>query len=107
MNQHVETRCNLRSRAGIWGLPIPDDIISLPQKVSGIEVKIEVWQYGTVAQILHIGPFSIEMPMIQRLQNFIAGNGYEIAGVHEEGISRRPRQRFRRPQFVTRLEKSK
>ncbi len=81
---------------GIWGLPIPDDITSLPQKVSGIEVKTEVWQYGTVAQVLHIGPFSAEMPAVQRLHNFIAGNGYEIAGVHEEEYLTTPKAKVQK-----------
>ncbi|GAI56256.1 unnamed protein product, partial [marine sediment metagenome] len=36
----------------IIGLPIPEDTTSLPQKVAGIEAKIETWEYGTVAQIL-------------------------------------------------------
>jgi hypothetical protein len=75
---------------GIWGLPIPDDTTSLLQKVPGIEVKIEVWEYGTVAQILHLGPFSTELPTVQRLHNFIAENGYEIAGVHEEEYLTKP-----------------
>jgi hypothetical protein len=52
--------------------------------VPGFEVKIERWEYGLVAQILHIGPFSSEGPTIQRLHEFIAAQGYEIAGVHEE-----------------------
>jgi len=69
---------------GIWGLPIPDDVASLPQKVPGTEVKIEVWDYGTVAQILHIGPYDTEMPTVQRLHSFITDSGYEIAGTHEE-----------------------
>jgi hypothetical protein len=81
---------------GIWGLPIPDDVTSLPQKVSGIEVRREVWQYGTVAQILHIGPFSTEMPAVQRLHNFIAGNGYEIAGIHEEEYLTTPKAKVQK-----------
>jgi len=69
---------------GICGLPIPEDTTSLPQKVPGIEVKIEKWDYGTVAQILHIGPYSEEGATVERLHKFIKKNGYEIAGVHEE-----------------------
>ncbi|MDO8671451.1 MAG: GyrI-like domain-containing protein [Dehalococcoidia bacterium] len=69
---------------GIWGMAIPDDIIVLPQKVPDVEVRSEVWQYGTVAQILHIGPYAEEEPTIQRLHEFIAEHGYEIAGDHEE-----------------------
>ena len=68
----------------IIGLPIPEDTTSLPQKVPNIEVKIETWDYGTVAQILHLGPYDQEQPTVERLQKFIEENGYEIAGVHEE-----------------------
>jgi len=68
----------------IVGLPIPEDTTSLPQKVPNIEVKIEPWQYGTVAQILHLGPYDQECPTVERLQQFIKDSGYEIAGVHEE-----------------------
>ena len=68
----------------IIGLPIPEDTASLPQKVAGTEVKIETWQYGTVAQILHLGPYDQECATVERLQKFIEENGYEIAGMHEE-----------------------
>ena len=68
----------------IIGLPIPEDTTSLPQKVAGIEVKIESWEYGTVAQILHLGAYDQERPTVERLQKFIEENGYEIAGMHEE-----------------------
>jgi hypothetical protein len=69
---------------GIWGLPIPDAVDSLPQKTPGTEVKIEVWTYGKVAQILHIGPYATEEPTIKRLMDFIAKSGYEVSGSHEE-----------------------
>ena len=68
----------------IIGLPIPEDTTSLPQKVAGTEVKIETWEYGTVAQILHLGAYDQEQPTVERLQRFIEDSGYEIAGVHEE-----------------------
>jgi len=68
----------------IIGLPIPEDTTSLPQKVPNIEVKIETWEYGTVAQILHLGPYDQEGPTVERLHKFIEENGYEIAGMHEE-----------------------
>ena len=68
----------------ITGLPIPEDITSLPQKVAGIEVKIETWEYGTVAQILHIGGYDQEGPTVERLHKFLEDSGYQIAGIHEE-----------------------
>lgn len=45
---------------GIYALPIPEDTMSLPpqNKVYGIKVKIEEWEYGTVVQILHEGPYT-------------------------------------------------
>jgi len=45
---------------------------------------LETWNYGTVAQILHVGPYSEEEPTVKRLHEFITENGYEIAGIHEE-----------------------
>ena len=74
----------------IMGLPIPQDTTSLPQKVAGTEVKIETWQYGTVAQILHLGPYDQEGPTIERLHKFIEDSGYEIASDHEEEYLSRP-----------------
>ena len=68
----------------IMGLPVPEDTTSLPQKVAGIEVKLETWDYGTVAQILHLGAYDEEQPTIERLHKFIEESGYEIAGSHEE-----------------------
>jgi hypothetical protein len=68
----------------ILGLPVPNDTTSLPQKAPGVEVKLETWDYGTVAQILHLGPYDQEGPTIERLMRFISENGYEITGPHEE-----------------------
>ena len=74
----------------VIGIPIPDDTTSLPQKASGVKVKIETWEYGTVAQILHLGPYDQEQPSVERLHKFIKENGYQIAGVHEEEYLTRP-----------------
>ncbi len=76
--------------AHIIGLPIPADTTSLPQKAVGTEVKIETWEYDTVAQILHLGPYDQEEANIKRLHQFIENSGYEIAGVHEEEYLTRP-----------------
>jgi len=70
--------------AHIIGLPVPEDTTSLLQKVPNIEVKIETWEYGTVAQMLHLGAYDQEYATVERLHKFIEENGYEIAGLHEE-----------------------
>jgi len=74
----------------VTGLPVPEDTTSLPQKVAGTEVKLESWQYGTVAQVLHFGPYDQEQPTVERLQKFVNDSGYEIAGVHEEEYLTKP-----------------
>jgi hypothetical protein len=83
-----------RDPKGQWliiaGIPIPENTASLPQKEPGTEVKIETWEYGTVAQIFHIGPYDQVKEAIDRLQQFITANGYEIAGPHEEEYQSRP-----------------
>jgi hypothetical protein len=68
----------------IIGLPVPADTTSLPQKVPSTEVKLETWEYGTVAQILHLGPYDQEEATVNRLHRFIEDSGYEIVGTHEE-----------------------
>lgn len=75
---------------GLWGLPIPDGTTELPKKVEKPEVRIEVWEYGAIAQILHVGPYSEEGPTIEHLHRFIEESGFEIAGVHEEEYLTRP-----------------
>ncbi len=48
------------------------------------------WRYGTVAEILHVGSYATETPTIERLHQFIADQGYEIAGPHEEEYLKGP-----------------
>ncbi len=74
----------------IIALPVPEDTTSLPQKVAGIEVKLETWDYGTVAQILHLGTYDQEEASVERLHKFIEDSGYEIVGLHEEEYLTRP-----------------
>ena len=73
-----------------WGLPIPEGTTEIPKKVPEPEVRIERWKYGTVAEILHIGPYSEEGPNVEKLHKFITDSGCEIAGVHEEEYLTRP-----------------
>ncbi|MBA7629746.1 hypothetical protein ES703_37250 [subsurface metagenome] len=74
----------------ITGIPVPEDTTSLPQKLPEIEVKLETWEYGTVAQILHLGAYAQEQPTVERLQKFVEDSGYQIAGAHEEEYLTKP-----------------
>jgi hypothetical protein len=79
-----------------WAIPIPNDTDMLPQREPGFEVKTEVWEYGTVAQVLHLGPYSEEGPTIEKLHRFIEENGFRIAGVHEEEYLTSPKAKMQK-----------
>lgn len=72
---------------GIWAVPVPSFVktADLIQKNPDLLVKVEVWAYNDVAQILHKGPYTEEGPTIQILHQFIKDQGYVIDGnSHEE-----------------------
>jgi hypothetical protein len=73
---------------GLYGLPLPGSVTGLPEGTQG--ARIEEWDYGEVAEILHIGPYSEETPTIKKLHAFISEMGYEIAGPHEEEYLKGP-----------------
>jgi hypothetical protein len=78
---------------GSWALPIPEDVAALPQKAPGFEVRVERWAYGTVAEALHVGPYATEPSTVERLHEFIAGQGYAVDSRHEEEYLTRPTAR--------------
>ncbi len=47
-------------------------------------VRLETFTEGLAAQIMHVGPYSAEMPSIERLHAFVAEQGYELTGRHHE-----------------------
>jgi hypothetical protein len=78
---------------GFYAMPVPDTIESLPEQKTtegGLSVKLDTWEYGEVAEILHIGRYDREEPTIKKLKSFIADSGYEIAGAHEEEYIKGP-----------------
>ncbi len=81
---------------GIWALPVPEEVTEVPQKAPEPKVRLENWEYGTVAQMLHIGPYRTEHETVMRLRQFIKDNGYEIAGSHEEEYLTSPKAKVQR-----------
>lgn len=75
---------------GVFGLPVSETVTETPAQKNGPQVKLTAWDYGTVAEILHIGPYTTEVPTIERLKSFIKDNGYEIVGDHEEEYLKGP-----------------
>jgi len=68
----------------IWALPVRDGVESLPQVVPGVHVEVETWDYGQVAEILHVGPYITEDASVARLRDHVETRGFELAGPHEE-----------------------
>jgi len=87
------------------GVPIPDDTTSLTNKVPTPEIKIETWEYGTVAQILHLGSYDEEREDVEKLQQFIRDSGYEPAGEHEEEYLTRPEAKLLKTMIRYRVRK--
>lgn len=82
---------------GRYALPVPENAGTLPEinAEAGYKVDLTTWEYGTVAEILHIGPYSKEAPAIEKLLKFIKDNGYKIAGYHEEEYLKGPGMFFK------------
>jgi len=74
---------------GFYGMPVPATVEALPEKTDPL-VKIGTWDYGTVAEILHIGPYNEEAPTVGRLMAFINQNDYQTIGEHEEEYLKGP-----------------
>ncbi len=85
---------------GTVGLPVPESVTSLPkvENKTRFEARLSTWEYGTVAEILHVGSYETEMPTIERLDKFIRDQGYEISGQHEEEYLRGPGMPMTKPE---------
>jgi hypothetical protein len=55
-------------------------------------VRLECFEEGLAAQILHLGPYADETPTMERLHRFIAENGYWRTGKHHEIYLNDPRR---------------
>lgn len=77
---------------GIYALPVAESVTSIPKKALAEhpELKLETWEYGEIAEILHKGSYASEGPTVQRLHQFITRSGYEISGPHEEEYLKGP-----------------
>lgn len=82
---------------GIYGLPVPDTVTSLPEHtaVPGMTVSLTTWAYGEVAELLYIGPYDEERPVLEGLRDYINESGYAFVGAHEEEYLKGPGMFFR------------
>lgn len=56
------------------------------------EIRVERFDEGISAQILHVGPYEAEPPVIEALHEFVAAEGYELRGSHHEVYLGDPRR---------------
>jgi hypothetical protein len=78
---------------GRYAMPVPDGVESAPESAktaAGLQARIAKWEYGQVAEILHVGPYDREEPTIRKLTDFIKASGYTITGEHEEEYIKGP-----------------
>jgi hypothetical protein len=77
---------------GLFGIPIPASISTLPEikNPDSLKIYITEWKYGTVAEILHVGPYDKEEPTVKVLTGYITRQGYKITGEHEEDYIKGP-----------------
>ena len=77
---------------GLYAIPVPQSVTTIPASDSGAGLRVELatWDYGEVAEVLHVGPYAAERPTIERLKQFIEQSGYEVAGDHEEEYLKGP-----------------
>lgn len=48
------------------------------------KIRLESFNEGLSAQIMHVGPYSAEGPTIEKLHNFVKEQGYELRDKHHE-----------------------
>ena len=63
---------------GLWALPIAAGV----KEIEG--ALVEDWEYGRVAEIVHVGPFETEPESVAKLEAFAAEQGLELVGPREE-----------------------
>ncbi len=74
---------------GKYAMPVSDNVMQLPP-LKDSQVKLVTWEYGTVAEILHVGPYNQEGPTTEKLMKYIQDKGYKVIGDHEEEYLKGP-----------------
>ena len=71
---------------GKYALAVPEGVEKLPEVDSegGPAPELATWEYGEVAEILHVGSYDSEKETIDRLLAFVDESGYRPSGDHEE-----------------------
>jgi hypothetical protein len=88
----VEEGIPMEEWEGLYAMPVPESVTEIKGRgpLGGLTVELATWDYGEVAQILHVGPYDAEVPTVDTLKAFIRSQGYEVSGLHEEEYLKGP-----------------
>jgi hypothetical protein len=88
----VEAEIPMEEWEGLYAMPVPETVTHVggARGGSGLSVELATWEYGEVAQILHVGRYDGETSTVEALHGFIRSQGYVIDGPHEEEYLRGP-----------------
>ncbi len=76
---------------GLYALPVPHGMdVPAHDPPPGMEARVTTWEYGSIAEVLYIGPYDREQPRLDSLREFAESQGYEVVGGHEEEYVRGP-----------------
>lgn len=77
---------------GIYAMPVSETVTEIPADIleEHPALELDIWNYGTVAEILHKGSYASEGPTVEKLHRFIEESGYVISGMHEEEYLKGP-----------------
>jgi hypothetical protein len=79
---------------GEYAMPVPEDVsladILRKTNPSSRRAFLKTWEYGQVAEILHVGPYGDEEPTIRKLLQFVKDSGHQTMGEHEEEYLKGP-----------------
>ncbi|NLI98674.1 hypothetical protein GX441_08470 [bacterium] len=57
-----------------------------------LKARFESWEEGRSVQIMHLGPYSEEMPAIEKMHKYAIDKGYKLHGKHHEIYMGDPRR---------------
>ena len=68
------------------------DVTARKKLAAGTKARVETYEEGAAAQILHVGPYAEEAPTIAELHRHIAAMGGSLVGKHHEIYLSDPRK---------------
>jgi hypothetical protein len=77
---------------GIFAVPVAESLNELPEEYAKSEppIRLETWDYGTVAEVLHIGSYEDMQATSENIEAYIKTQGYRVTGMHEEEYLKGP-----------------